>query len=61
MVFLDNNETLPKKEVGTRDCGIAVLGLTMFFLGGIWTLGLWVIAVKSLTMFLIKGMWTLGL
>ena len=35
-------DTLTKTEVGTRDWGIAVIGLTMFLFGGIWTLVLWV-------------------
>lgn len=31
---------MTKTEVGTRD--IAVVGLTMFLFGGIWTFALWV-------------------
>jgi hypothetical protein len=30
--------TLTKTEVGTRDCNIAVIGLTMLLLGRLWIL-----------------------
>lgn len=32
----------PKTEIGTRDWEIAVIGLTIFLLGGMWALGLWI-------------------
>ena len=34
MVYLNSKETLTKTEVGTRDWGIVVIGLTMFLFGG---------------------------
>jgi hypothetical protein len=33
-------ETLTKAEVGTRDWGITVIGLTILLLLGMWTIGL---------------------
>lgn len=36
MVFLHINETLTKTKVGTRDSGIAVIGLNMILVGGMW-------------------------
>jgi hypothetical protein len=35
-------ETLTKTEVGTRDWGIAVIGLTMLLFGRMWISGLWI-------------------
>ena len=35
-------ETLTKAEVGPRDWGTAVIGLTILLFGGVWTLGVWV-------------------
>jgi hypothetical protein len=35
-------ETLSKTEVSTRDWIIAVIGLTMLLLGGMWIWGLWI-------------------
>jgi hypothetical protein len=32
-------ETLNKSEVGSRDWGIAVIGLNMLLLGGMWIFG----------------------
>jgi len=40
MVSLYSNET--KTEVGSRDWGIVVIGLTMFLFGGVWILVLWI-------------------
>lgn len=37
MVSLHSNETLTKTEVGTKDLGIAVIGLIMLLFEGIWT------------------------
>lgn len=37
MVYLHSNEN-SKKEVGTRDWDIVIMGLTMCLLRGIWTL-----------------------
>ena len=41
MMSLHSNKNLTKTEVGTRDWGIAVIGLTMLLFGVIGTLGLW--------------------
>jgi hypothetical protein len=41
MVSLHSNRNA-KAEVGTRDWNIAVIGLTMLLLGGMWSLRLWV-------------------
>ena len=41
VVSLDSNGN-PKAEVGPKDGDITVIGLIMFFFGGIWTLGVWV-------------------
>lgn len=38
MVSLCSNRNA-KTEVGTRDWGIAVIDLTVFLFGGMWTLG----------------------
>jgi hypothetical protein len=35
-------ETLTKTEVGTRDCGFAMIGQTIFLFGGMWVLRLWI-------------------
>ena len=40
MVSFHSNETLIKREVGSRDLDIAVIGLTMLLFGGIGILGL---------------------
>ena len=40
MISVHSNKILTKTEVGTRDWGIAVIGLTMFLLGGMWIWGL---------------------
>jgi hypothetical protein len=37
-----SNKTLTKTEVGPRDWGTAVMGLTMLLFGGMWIWGLWV-------------------
>lgn len=39
MVSLHSNRN-PKTEIVHRDLGVAVMGLTMYSFGGIWTLGL---------------------
>ena len=40
MMSLHSNGN-PKIQVGTRNCGIAVIGLTMLLFEGMLTLGLW--------------------
>ena len=40
MVFLHSSKTLTKIEVGTRDSGIAVIGLTVLLFGRMRILGL---------------------
>jgi hypothetical protein len=40
MVSIHSSKTLTKAEVGTRDRGIAVIGLTMLLFGKIWILNL---------------------
>jgi hypothetical protein len=35
-------ETLTKTKVGTRNWGIALIGLTMFLFGEMWILELWI-------------------
>lgn len=35
-------QTLTKTEVGTRDWGIAMIGLTMLLFERMWTMGLWI-------------------
>jgi hypothetical protein len=35
-------EIQTKTEIGTRDCVIAVIGLTTFLFGEMWILGLWI-------------------
>ena len=42
MVSVHSSKTLTKREVGTRDWGIAVIGLTMFLFERMWILGLWI-------------------
>ena len=42
MVSVHSSKTLTKTEVGTRDWGIAVIGLTMLLFERIGTLGLWI-------------------
>ena len=42
MVSVHSSKTLTKTEVGTRDWGIAVIGLTMLLFGRMWILGLWI-------------------
>jgi hypothetical protein len=42
MVSVHSSKTLTKTEIGTRDWGIAVIGLTMLLFGRIWNLGLWI-------------------
>ena len=41
MVFLHSSKTLTKIEVGTRDSGIAVIGLTVLLFGRMWICGVW--------------------
>ena len=41
MVSLHNSETLTKTEVHIRDWGIAVIGLSTLWFGGMFILGLW--------------------
>lgn len=36
IVSLHNNRTLTKTEVGARECGIAMMGLTILLVGRIW-------------------------
>ena len=43
MAFYSSNNKVTKTEVGTRDWGIAVIGLTMWFVGQcgrLWNFGL---------------------
>ena len=42
MVFVHSSKTLTKTQVGARDWGIAVIGLTMLLFGRMWILGLWI-------------------
>ena len=42
MVSVHSSKSLTKTEVGTRDWGIAVIGLTMHLFGRMWILGLWI-------------------
>jgi hypothetical protein len=42
MVSVHSSKTLTKTKVGTRDWGIAVIGLTMFLFERTWILGLWI-------------------
>jgi hypothetical protein len=42
MVSVQSSKTLTKIEVGTRDWGIAVIGLTMLLFEKMWILGLWI-------------------
>ena len=42
MVSVYRIKTLIKTEVGSRDWGISVIGLTMLLLGSMWILGLWI-------------------
>jgi hypothetical protein len=42
MVSVHSSKTLTKTEVGTRDWGIAVIGLTMLLFERMWVLGLWI-------------------
>jgi hypothetical protein len=42
MVSVHSSKTLTKKEVGTRDWGIAVIGLTMLLFRRTWILELWI-------------------
>ena len=37
-----SSKTITKTEVGTRDWGIAMIGLTMFLFGYMGTRGLWI-------------------
>ena len=45
MVSHHSNKTQTKTEVGTRDCGIALVGLTMILFGGMWVLEVWILKV----------------
>jgi hypothetical protein len=42
MVSVHSSKTLTKTEVGTRDWGIAVVGLNMLLFERMWILGLWI-------------------
>jgi hypothetical protein len=42
IVSVHSSKTLNKTEVGTRDWGIAVKGLTMLLFERMWILGLWI-------------------
>jgi hypothetical protein len=41
-VSVHSNKNLTKTEVGTRDWGIAMIGLTMLLFERIWIWGLWI-------------------
>ena len=42
MVSVHSSKALTKTKVGTRDGGIAVIGLTMLLFERMWILGLWI-------------------
>jgi hypothetical protein len=42
MVSVHSSKTLTNTEVGTRDCGIAVIGLTILLFERTWIFGLWI-------------------
>ena len=42
MVSFHSSKTLTKTEVGTRDWGIALIGLTMLLFERMWIFGLWI-------------------
>jgi hypothetical protein len=42
MVSIHSSKTLTKTEVGTRDLGITVIGLTMLSFERMWIWGLWI-------------------
>jgi hypothetical protein len=42
IVSIHSSKTLMETEVGTKDKGITVIGLTMHLFGRMWILGLWI-------------------
>ena len=42
MVSLHSNTTLTQREVGTRESGSSMIGLTMLLFRDMWTLGFWI-------------------
>jgi hypothetical protein len=42
MGSVHSSKALTKTEVGTRDWGVAVIGLTMLWFGRMWIWGLWI-------------------